>query len=277
VAGLAVPATPAAAADGVKLIRAEGPYEVKGIDRRTARCPKGLVVYGGGADIYNGDHAVALTQLEPRADQSFQATAEVADTGYRQPWSLTVRVVCGPPLPGMELRTHEMGPIDSGSALDHASCSPGKVAISGGATIINGKGEVVLTSIEPRQSGGLMTVQALAHEDRSGIAGQWRFTVFAVCADPPNGFGYYTTSDPLLDDEDKYGDARCPSTWEVLGVFATTAPFTHFEDLSPIRSEDPKINLPLSAAAALWAYEPQSGLDYAWGATVTAACAPLVD
>ena len=162
---------------------------------RTAACPAGSEVYGGGAQIVGGDGDVMVTLLQPwRAGSSsgYSATAEeLGDPldGAGTPWTLVAYAICGNGLTGTEHVTASQTLATSGSLTVIAACPSGKVLVGTGAAV--GSPSVLLDGIRPINAGRSLQVTAVR-----GFWATWYrpvpndvvLTSFAVCADPPAGW-----------------------------------------------------------------------------------------
>lgn len=196
----------------------------------TAYCPSGTRVFGGGGDITNGGHSVALTGLRPTSFvfgstrvESFTAIAEET-AAYAPTWAVYAYAICGPALPNQSVQTHK---VTSGAATTQlhagANCPAGTAPLGVGAEIGNGAGQVVLHStygnytVNPY---GIPTgwASAKAFEDETGYAGTWTLTSYAVCASPPPGLTYVFADSANNSSDKGYTPVECPFGTSVYGV-----------------------------------------------------------
>jgi hypothetical protein len=197
----------------------------------TAVCPQGTRVYGGGGDITNGGHEVALTGLRPasillagRYYDSYTAIAEEDDTGYTANWAVYAYAICGPTQPNQTLVRSQLTSHAGSDRLEGGvTCPSGTAPLGLGGEIGNGAGNVVLTNVTgnyvlnafgvPYGWGG-----AKAFIDETGYTGTWTLTTYAVCATPPPGLTY-VFKDSAASSADKPNTAsECPAGSKVYGA-----------------------------------------------------------
>jgi hypothetical protein len=98
-----------------------------------------------------------------------------------------------------------------------AVCPAGTRVVGGGGTVVNGRGQVVIQQLEPRQTVTDDRFVVGAREDQTGFAGSWRLTAYALCADPLPG--QQITSNTLSASSDAVQSqlAFCPSGQAQIG------------------------------------------------------------
>ncbi|MFI5915977.1 hypothetical protein [Dactylosporangium sp. NPDC051541] len=163
---------------------------------RSASCPTGMHVIGGGARVDGGDDQVRLTRLQPVRGSNgyndyYTATAEEPDTGFAPDWQFTVYAFCAD--------THQLANysiVSAGTSTDStafkqaiAYCPGSTLAIGGGAAISDGDHQVGLQL--SRLAAPLDIARATGREDRDGFALDWKVTAYAVCADRISGAAIY--------------------------------------------------------------------------------------
>lgn len=179
------------AADGYDWYRAEHAY-----------CPAGKVVYGGGADLTQ--LSPGITDIKLRSATPFKSTdgstygfmAIATNSSYplgagQGTWGLTVTAICGPALPGYEIKTATSAADSAAFKSVQVNCSSGRVPLATGATVRpSGMFETRLslfgTSIDDDPN--YNTVGASAGENSTGQQWNWDMIVTAVCAYPPPGY-----------------------------------------------------------------------------------------
>jgi hypothetical protein len=158
---------------------------------RTAVCPTGMKVLGGGARVVGpAAGVIRLTQLKPvspggvLADR-YDVVAEEPAGGVAGNWSVEGYALCAPAasVPG-HVVVREESDSDSVTPKETAAvCPTGKRVIGTGAEVVFGNfGAVGLTL--SRASGPLDIARAGAAEDIGGQPGNWYVTAYAVCANP---------------------------------------------------------------------------------------------
>jgi hypothetical protein len=245
-----------------------------------AVCPAGTRVFGGGGDIVNGGHEVALSGLRPvstlvagRYTDSYVATAEEDDTGYGAAWTVYAYAICGPNLPNLTIQKGQQNSVAGSDRLTaSANCPAGTAPVGLGAEVSGGTGNVLLNSVLGNYTPGPYGVpsgwsSAQAFVDQSGYAGSWSLSSYAVCASPPPGLTYKFV-DSTYDSTDKSASAQCPAGTKVYGVGGYLSFLngqTHFDRMVPHGSQ--------WDGADVEAREDQDGFNGNWWTTVEAICA----
>jgi len=159
-------------------------------------------VISAGATIISDDpmHArrdLVLTQIEPVHPLSgpdfVTASAEERDDGAHGDWRVRASARCAKPVPGQHtvLAVSTLKSADSGGA--YPACADGERVLGGGAWVIQPTaGQVGITMLQADPTGTYL--QAEAHEDADGYAGEWNVTAFAICAPKPSGYKISTRS-----------------------------------------------------------------------------------
>jgi hypothetical protein len=279
-AGLQVTLATAASAAPSSVVSGASPTDSTARKSAYAACPAGTRVFGGGGDIVNGGHEVALTGLRPvsllingRYVDSFVATAEEDDTGYAGNWTVYSYAICGPNLPNL---TIQKGQTTAASGADRASastsCPAGTAPLGLGAEITGGNGNVVLNTVLGNYTVGPYGTpngwsSATAFVDQTGYSGTWSVASYAVCASPPPGLTYRFAETANDSVNDKTASVECPAGTKVYGVggyldYATGQ--TYFDRMVPHGSQ--------WTGADVNAREDQDGFTPYWFTEVEAIC-----
>ena len=205
------------------MVHAIGVRDSVAVKSVTATCPAGTVVYGGGGTVDGPAGAnVRLNGLRPVVSllglTGFESTATEDDTGNADDWSVRANAICGPELAGHQV-VWQTSPRSSDSSRGAiATCPHGKKAISAGATVANGNGNVVLQFIMPNNN--LDGASANAYEDETGYNGTWQLTAYAVCANSLLGLELVVSASPIGEGghQSVTHQVECPDGKVVLGM-----------------------------------------------------------
>jgi hypothetical protein len=185
--------------------------------QRTAECPTGTHVIGGGARVDNGKDQVRLTQLIPVVGTSgnpdhFSARAEEPDAGYASEWQFTVYALCAESsqLHNYKIISHSTTASSSRFQQAIATCPSGTLALGGGGAIYDGDNQVGLQLARPSAPQDIF--RATGREDADGFALDWHATSYAVCADRISDAAVYDTL------ADTGGNVSCPPGKHVYSV-----------------------------------------------------------
>lgn len=158
---------------------------------RSAICPPGMKVLGGGAHVVGpAAGVIRLTQIKPvspgggLADR-YDVVADEPAGGVAGRWSIEGYALCAPSasVPGHQVVRKDSASNSVTPKETAAACPAGKRVIGTGAEVSFGNfGAAALTL--SRASGPLDIARAAAAEDSAGHPGNWYVTSFAVCADP---------------------------------------------------------------------------------------------
>jgi hypothetical protein len=185
--------------------------------QRSADCPTGTHVIGGGARVENGKDQVRLTQLIPVVGAGghsdyFSARAEEPDTGYSSEWEFIVYALCAEAsqLHSYKIVSHSTTAGSSRFQQAIATCPSGTLALGGGGAIYDGDNQVGLQLVRP--SGPQDIFRATGREDADGFGLDWHATSYAVCADRISDAAVYDTI------TDTGGNEACPPDKQVYSV-----------------------------------------------------------
>jgi hypothetical protein len=187
-----VTAAPAAAVPGLVRVTAEmTPSDSASPKVRSAICPTGMKVLGGGAHVVGpAAGVIRLTQLKPVSpgngqNDRYDIAAEEPFGGVAGKWSVEGYALCAPAgsVPGHEVVREDSASNSVSVKETAAPCPTGKRVIGTGAEVVFGNfGAVGLTL--SRASGPLDIARAAAAEDGVGHPGNWYVSSYAVCAKP---------------------------------------------------------------------------------------------
>lgn len=221
--GIGLPATAGAAqaapvsVQAVTTVHEQVVSEINSVSPKgkTADCPPGMVVVGGGFSTATGvgnDGSVVMDELIIR-DTFVTGTAYEDADGTSKNWGITVIAVCANPLPGYEIKLGRS--VNTGSEFEKpavATCSPGKVVIGGGFGVTGGVGTVVVDELLPSNT----QVFTKAFEGKAGTTRNWFLDAYAVCAFQPAGWQIVNKTGPIHS-SGKITTKECPAGKKVLG------------------------------------------------------------
>ena len=198
-----------------------------------AQCPAGTRVIGGGGRVNGGQHVV-ITRQQPfhGVNDTFVVSAQEDQIGTTQFWAVQAFAICSVPLPGLEIVSATSASGSSGFQGQSVDCSPGKSVLGVGGRIIGGAGQVSLNTqaLFPNRA------SASGLEDSDGFAGNWRVTVYGVCARLNSVFDSSVVSVQTASDSTprKIFTVPCPAGMNLTGgaAFAGT-PGSVVEVVSP--------------------------------------------
>src|SRR5262245_20957593 len=152
----------------------------------TAMCPAGKRIFGGGAEIVNGQGQAVVQRLQPRStatDDRFVVGAREDSNGYAGAWRLRAFAVCADPLPGQQIIA-TTAPTSSDSQQSLVGLCPNDQREVGfGGRINNGAGQVRLSDLYDFFGPPSSLLIVGAREDPDGYAGQWSLSSYIICAD----------------------------------------------------------------------------------------------
>ena len=210
-AGLAIPATPAAASlSGVYEETADSLKNSDPSKTAVATCPDDTAVVGSFASVVGGDGSVSIAQIEPDLSAgTVTVTAKETDT-FADDWLVTARALCAPEPSGL-VRVHRISKTNSDAKALYPECPSGKTVLSIGWNVEQGGGEVLVNEVNLFTHGGTAATSGVvsAHED-GNYTGDWTLHAFLLCADPIAGQeleSEFTSSNSI--DEPKAMWAEC--------------------------------------------------------------------
>jgi hypothetical protein len=184
--GLVAPGSAAAAVPGLEAVDATLVASSKKSQSVTVQCPPNKVLINASGYITGGVGAVTLDDIFPDpTTQSVTVTGKETDP-YAGNWRPTAVATCSDPLPGLvwEDETSLRSSSDKSVTVE---CPDETVLVGTGATVQDGSGEVLITSIAPQNGGPSVPADAVtvvASED-GAYNPTWIVTAFAACVGPP--------------------------------------------------------------------------------------------
>jgi hypothetical protein len=182
-------------------------------------CPAGMRTVGGSFDIGGAEGSVVLDDFIPSEFGLTVGAGEIvgpgeASDGTTANWLINATLVCASGVTGLSIIRRDSDFTVARTQEATAPCPPGRTAISGGASLSNGFGQVSI----PRLSVEGTSVTAWGRTDQDGYPGNWSVTAYAICADPlPNMTKPVVRSAPISRrswTEDTY----CPVGQPAVGV-----------------------------------------------------------
>ena len=244
----------------------------------SAICPAGQRVFGGGAEIVNGQQRVVLERLQPRhdaTDDRFIAGAREQATGYDGAWQLRAFAICGAPRPGLQIIAGD-APTSSVSPQSlAAACPAGQREVGFGGRINNGAGQVRLTDLYDFFGPPSSLLIVGAREDADGYAGNWSLSSYTICADESatDGFVLAGTTSPT-DSNNKSVVVTCPAGTQVHttgALLRAAGPAT----TASLVIDRVSVDTPLTSATVRVAEAP-GGTTGSWTVIGFALCGPPV-
>jgi hypothetical protein len=176
------PAHPAAAAvPGLRRVEAPSDFNSADTKLKTAVCPAGQKVIGGGGSIDGAKGRVGLLNLTPNSDLSgYTAHAGETGGGTTEPWMVTAYALCANATAVPDLQQVVSPP----SAFDSQSFKPAKVRCPAGTKLvgIGARTNGVSTSLAiVRMFPDQTAVQVGAAEVDAGTAQNWGVQAVALC------------------------------------------------------------------------------------------------
>lgn len=233
---------------------------------RTANCPPGMVVVGGGFSTATGvgnDGSVVMNELIMR-DTFVTGTAYEDANGTSKNWGITVIAVCANPLPGYEIKVGRS--VNTGSEFEKpavATCSPGKVVVGGGFDVVGGLGTVLVDELLPTTN----QVSTKAFEGKAGTSSSWFLDAYAICAFQPAGWEIVNKPGPIHS-AGKITTKECPAGKKVLGpMFDLTGSLGQAHMLSVLPSDFPRQEVSIGAL------EDDDNTENSWGLNNWQVCA----
>jgi hypothetical protein len=194
----------------------------------TAKCPDGMKVVGGGAEIFVNvgvvSNKLVLTDLIPKSDkvsgfEGYTAAAAQSSGGTSDPWGLRVFAMCSDPLPGLQIIAAGTGSDSQPTKEAIAFCPANQRVIGSGGRVSTSAGQVHLQVARPSGPGDI--VRAQGREDADGHSGVWATTAFAICVNTPAQYKVQFGDSPQRNSESlKAASVTCPSGLRRFGTGA---------------------------------------------------------
>ena len=195
---------------------------------KTATCPAGTTLTGGGGDITSGGGTVLMNELFPNQSQGFRASGDYFWTEppapYLTRWRLRAFAICTSRLDGLELVSATGAYTDYTYSTLEVTCPAGKQVVGGGGRVSEGDGEIMVDQIEPDPALTQITVSGNHHEGGVLPGLWWRLYGYALCATPPPGLELVTAVEVEPAGSTLSATASCPAGKHVLGAGGTIFP-----------------------------------------------------
>jgi hypothetical protein len=180
----------------------------------TATCPTGKKVLGAAGQITPATGQVSLAAIRPNSTLTSVTVIGAEDgTGFGGSWSVTAYAICANPPAGLQ-RIVATSASNSSAKDATATCPAGKGVVGTGGEITGGAGQVTLEILAPSPADGTGGVYALAFEDDTGFAGNWRVTAYAICA----AVSKRVVAQSATNSSNKGLFAQCPGSLRTTGV-----------------------------------------------------------
>jgi hypothetical protein len=163
---------------GYEIVPAETTFTSTSPQTLTATCPAGKQLLAGFGVAQTGNHNVILDDIQPAMNMSGVTVKGFEDeNGFSGTWNLFASAACATPVAGQSLFFQPSTSDSNPKPFITKACPTGKRAISFGATIDSGNGQVdEQAEFVDNNSAGF-----LAFEDRNGFSGNWSQTVYVTC------------------------------------------------------------------------------------------------
>lgn len=145
----------------------------------TANCPTGTDVIAAGSQTNGGLGDVIIDRIAPNAGLTSVTVSGKEDAALARNWSIDAYAICANPLPGL-VGVAASPPSNSvATRFQAAACPIGTVALGGGAEVVGGTGEVLLSQLQPAANS---TLGFAAEEDPFAL--NWTVVTTTICALP---------------------------------------------------------------------------------------------
>jgi hypothetical protein len=176
----------------------------------------GQQVTGLGGEVISGAQEVVLDRLRPDPPNNALATAFEDEGGFAGSWQLSSNAVCATPFPGQEIVSATSAQNSVGAKGITAVCPGTKRVLGAAGEVVNGLGQVFLSSVRPNPD--LASAAAFAFEDENGTNASWGLVARAICADPPPGLELVTATSVSDSASTKSVTVGCPPGKSLLST-----------------------------------------------------------
>ena len=128
-------------------------------------------VTGLGGEVISGAQEVVLDRLRPDPPNNALASAFEDEGGFAGSWQLSSNAVCATPFPGQEIVSATAAQNSVAAKGITATCPGTKRVLGAAGEVVNGLGQIFLTSVRP--SADLTGATAFAVEDENGTNASW--------------------------------------------------------------------------------------------------------
>ena len=176
----------------------------------------GQQVTGLGGEVISGGQEVVLDRLRPDPPNNALATAFEDEGGFAGSWQLSVNAVCATPFPGQEIVSATSAQNSVAAKGITATCPGTKRVLGAAGEVVNGLGQVFLSSARP--SADLTGATAFAVEDENGTNASWGVVARAICGEPPPGLERVSATSVSDSASSKSATATCPAGKSLLST-----------------------------------------------------------
>jgi len=183
----------------------------------TVTCPEGTQRLAAGADVAGAGSAyVIIDDLIPGPRNVTAYGYEYAAYGTTLTWSIRVWAVCGSLSTTVFTYSHTSAYDIDDSKSASIDCPSNMVVLGAGYALTGAQGGALATAMTPSRN----SVEAEAYEVDLGPGnpGSWSLTVYAICAEDPGGRSQVSRTTSTNSDQERFGDATCPSGKEAFGT-----------------------------------------------------------
>ena len=183
----------------------------------TVTCPEGTQRLAAGADVAGaGSSYVIIDDLIPGPRNVTAYGYEYAAYGTSLSWSIRVWAVCGSL--STTVYTYAQTSTDDIRDSKRASvdCPSTMVVLGAGYALTGAQGGALATAMIPARDG--VEVEAYEVDLGPGNPGSWSVTAYAICAEDPGGRSQVSRTTSSSSDQERFGEAPCPTGKEAFGT-----------------------------------------------------------
>jgi hypothetical protein len=183
----------------------------------TVTCPEGTQRLAAGADVAGaGSSYVIIDDLIPGPRNVTAYGYEYAAYGTSLTWSIRVWAVCGTLSTTVytyaQTSTNDIDDFKTASV----DCPSTMVVLGAGYALTGAQGGALATAMIPARDG--VEVEAYEVDLGPGNPGSWSVTAYAICAEDPGGRSQVSRTTSTSSDQERFGDATCPTGKEAFGT-----------------------------------------------------------
>ena len=183
----------------------------------TVTCPEGTQRLAAGADVAGaGSSYVIIDDLIPGPRNVTAYGYEYAAYGTSLSWSIRVWAVCG----SLSTTVYTYAQTSTDDIRDSKSasvdCPSTMVVLGAGYALTGAQGGALATAMIPARDG--VEVEAYEVDLGPGNPGSWSVTAYAICAEDPGGRSQVSRTTSSSSDQERFGEAPCPTGKEAFGT-----------------------------------------------------------
>ena len=183
----------------------------------TVTCPEGTQRLAAGADVAGaGSSYVIIDDLIPGPRNVTAYGYEYAAYGTSLSWSIRVWAVCG----SLSTTVYTYAQPSTDDIRDSKSasvdCPSTMVVLGAGYALTGAQGGALATAMIPARDG--VEVEAYEVDLGPGNPGSWSVTAYAICAEDPGGRSQVSRTTSTSSDQERFGEAPCPTGKEAFGT-----------------------------------------------------------